>query len=240
MAAIDSSSRASSWTRRGVLACGAASALGLAAPGARAAEGEPTTAGEDEDWVSPPEDLMREHGVLDRLLLIYEACAARQPAGESSGDVLAGAAGLVRRFIEDYHEKLEEEHVFPRFEKAGKLVDLVVVLREQHRQGRRLTGDVTRLAHARSDADRQGLTGAIAAFVRMYRPHAAREDTVLFPAFRDVVGANEFHELGERFEDEEHHLFGRAGFTGVVEEVAALERKLGIEDLKQFTPSGQR
>src|SRR5207302_4790012 len=39
----------------------------------------------------------------------------------------------------DYHEKLEEDYLFPRFEKAHKLVDLTTVLRAQHQAGRRLT-----------------------------------------------------------------------------------------------------
>src|SRR5262249_44242197 len=42
-------------------------------------------------------------------------------------------------------------------------------------------------------------------------PHTAREDTVLFPAFREVVGRAGYRELGERFEDKEHELFGEPG-----------------------------
>lgn len=34
---------------------------------------------------------------------------------------------------------------------------------------------------------RQTLATALRTFVRMYRPHAAREETVLFPAFRKLV-----------------------------------------------------
>ena len=41
---------------------------------------------------------------------------------------LSRAAGIIRHFIEEYHEKLEEQHLFPRFRKAGKLVELVNVL----------------------------------------------------------------------------------------------------------------
>jgi hemerythrin-like domain-containing protein len=190
-----------------------------------------------EDWVSPPEDLMREHGVLDRLLLIYEASATIVAAGGQAPGALKGAADLVRRFIEDYHERLEEQQVFPRFETAGKHIELVRILRAQHESGRRLTAEISRLVAATSDADRKGLLAAIAAFVRMYRPHAAREDTVLFPAFREVVGAHQFHALGESFEEEEHKRFGKAGFETVVAEVATLERTLGIEDLSQFTPT---
>lgn len=222
-------------TRRGLLAGAAAGgALLLASRAGAAAHASAKAA---EDWVSPPEDLMREHGVLERLLLIYDACAAKVTAGGKPPATLGDAARLLRRFVEDYHERLEENFVFPRFEKAGKLVDLVQVLRVQHQQGRRITDDIERMAGSEADADRKGVVAAIAAFSRMYRPHAAREDTVLFPAFRDVVGPKEFHELGERFEDEEHRLFGKAGFAGIVDQVAALERTLGIEDLKQFTPA---
>jgi hypothetical protein len=69
----------------------------------------------------------------------------------------------------------------------------------------------------------------------MYRPHAAREDTVLFPAFRDVVGRSGYRELGEQFEDKEHEIFGERGFDDTVAEVARLEMGLGIGDLAKFT-----
>jgi len=71
----------------------------------------------------------------------------------------------------------------------------------------------------------------------MYRPHAAGEDTVLFPAFREVVGRAAYRELGEQFEDEEHERFGEHGFRDVVDEVADLEPALGIHDLASFTPA---
>lgn len=71
----------------------------------------------------------------------------------------------------------------------------------------------------------------------MYRPHEAREDTVLFPAFRGVVSPKEFHDLGEQFEDKEHDLFGKEGFEGIVVQVGALEQALGTFDLNQFTPA---
>jgi hypothetical protein len=54
----------------------------------------------------------------------------------------------VRKFVEDYHEKLEENSIFPEFEKAKKLTDLVNVLKEQHRSGRRVTDVILRNAIA--------------------------------------------------------------------------------------------
>jgi hypothetical protein len=37
----------------------------------------------------------------------------------------------------------------------------------------------------------------------MYRPHEAREDTVLFPAIYKILPAKQIKDLGERFEKEE-------------------------------------
>ena len=76
--------------------------------------------------VSPPEDLMREHGVLNRILLIYDEHIRRLDAKQDFDPaVLASAAGIIRHFVEEYHEKLEEDYLFPRFRKAKKHVDLV-------------------------------------------------------------------------------------------------------------------
>jgi hemerythrin-like domain-containing protein len=193
-----------------------------------------------EEEIAPPEDLMREHGVLNRLLLIYDEAVRRLDARQDlPPDSLRDAATVIRTFIEDYHEKLEEDYLFPRFEKAGRLTDLTKVLRAQHQAGRRLTDQVTQLASLQALKDparADTLKTALLHFMRMYRPHEAREDTVLFPALRDVVSKQEFAALGEDFEKKEHQLFGDEGFERIVERVASVERVLGIYDLAQFTP----
>jgi hemerythrin-like domain-containing protein len=213
-----------------------------ACEGTRQTESEQAKGSEKhaEEEVSPAEDLMREHGVLDRVLLIYEEGLRRLGSGHDLDPAaLVGSAQIIRRFIEDYHEKLEEDHLFPRFEKAGRLVDLVSVLRQQHQAGRRVTEEIQGLATPASLKNPEGrrkLEMSLRQFIRMYRPHAAREDTVLFPAFRSIVSPNEYDSLGEQFEDQEHKLFGEDGFEKIVDEVASLEKKLGIENLAQFTP----
>jgi hemerythrin-like domain-containing protein len=195
---------------------------------------------EGEAPVTPPEDLMREHGVLKRVLLIYREGIRRIDGGQPvPGQALQAGAHIIRSFIEDYHERLEERYVFPRLVKSGKLTDIVPVLLLQHQRGRALTTrilDATRASASPGTHARRDLATAMSAFVGMYEPHEAREDTVVFPALRDVVPAKEFSELGEVFEEEEHRLFGASGFTGVVGQVADIEKTLGIYDLAKFTP----
>src|SRR5262249_718650 len=141
--------------------------------------------------------------------------------------------------VEEYHEKLEEDFLFPRFKKAGKLVDLVEILLQQHQVGRSLTGQIRDLAvgaTVKDAAKHAQLLVALKAFNRRYRPHEAREDTVLFPAFRSLVSKDEYGALGDEFERKEDELFGEDGFFKIVDKVAALEKRLGVYDLGQFTP----
>jgi hemerythrin-like domain-containing protein len=190
---------------------------------------------EDEGEVTPGEDLMQEHGVLERILLIYDEAARRIDAKESfDPGVVKSGADIVKRFVENYHEKNEEQFVFPRLQAAGREVDLVSVLLRQHQRGREVTEDILRKASGNPSPE---LGQSLRSFVRMYRPHAAREDTVLFPAFRAVVGRDGYRELGDQFEDKEHELFGEGGFEKTVAEVARLEEALGIGDLARFTPA---
>lgn len=194
----------------------------------------------DEDKkVSPPEDLMQEHGLLNRILLIYDRCNHLLVRKEKFPmEALAHSASIIRTFVEDYHEKQEENYLFPRFRKANKLTDLVATLLKQHNAGRALTSQIIQITKSTnlSDTETNRLMHILTAFNTMYRPHEAREDTVLFPAFRKIVSQHEYDALGEEFENNEHKLFGKDGFEQMVGKVAGIEKSLGIYDLAQFTP----
>ncbi|MEV0228288.1 hemerythrin domain-containing protein [Nonomuraea sp. NPDC050786] len=224
------------------LACGSAmlTGCGTAQQAGSAATSTPPPDQEQaqEVPVTPPEDLMREHGVLKRVLLIYREGIRRINAGEQVPQpALHAGAGIIQTFIEEYHERLEERYVFPRLVKAGKLTDTVSVLLQQHQRGRVLTGRILNAtAKPTPRQARRDLVANMAAFIRMYEPHEAREDTVVFPAMRDVIPPKEFVRMAETFEDEEHRRFGAAGFTGIVTQVADIEKTLRIYDLSQFTP----
>jgi hemerythrin-like domain-containing protein len=194
-----------------------------------------------EQGVTAPEDLMKEHGVLDRCLLLYEEGIRRLRAKEEvSPEVFRHTATLVRQFVEEYHEKNNEErYIFPQFKKAGKLTDLVETLLRQHKAGRIVTARILDLTTPAKYGDAQNRTRLIAAvesFIRMYRPHAAREDTVLFPALRVIIPPKQVEALGDQMEAGERKILGNEGFERSVDQVVAIEKQLGIADLNQFTP----
>jgi hemerythrin-like domain-containing protein len=210
-----------------LLGCGSSSKAAAKAPSKDDDEGDAE--------VTPGEDLMQEHGVLERVLLVYGAAATSLERGESLDVALiTSAAGVIRHFVEDYHEKNEEQFIFPRLESAKREVELVATLRRQHQRGRDVTDEITRIASSGTNAP--ALVPLFRAFERMYRPHAAREDTVVFPTFRELIGRDAYRELGEKFEDDEHARLGEHGFENAVAEVARLETALGINDLAKFTP----
>src|SRR5438067_12639065 len=115
-------------SRRSVLRIGIGAALSSAA-GTIEAQGKPVRArpGLDPDkGVTAPEDLMKEHGVLNRCLLIYEEGLRRlRNKEEVSPEVFHHTAEMVHTFVEEYHEQNEEKYIFPELEKASKLVELV-------------------------------------------------------------------------------------------------------------------
>ena len=227
-------------TRRDLLNLAAVGGAGIVIAAANVAEADEKAKEKQEEEVSPAEDLMREHGVLKRILLVYGEAIRRLDGNQDlPPDPILDAAKMVRSFVEDYHEKLEEDFLFPRFRKANTLVDLVEVLTNQHQGGRKLTDITIRLATIRSIRDgdeKRKLRDSLAQFIRMYNPHEAREDTVLFPAFRKIVSKSEYDALGEDFEKKENELFGEEGFEKMVERVAGIEKSLGIYELAQFTP----
>lgn len=190
--------------------------------------------------VSPVEDLMREHGVLRRIFLIYDRELKEIEKNKTPQyEALFKSASIIHDFIESYHEKTEEDYIFPIFEKAGKLNALTKTLRQQHEAGGKLTRLILRFSQEKQSGDKENpgaLADALRSFLEMYRPHAAREDTVLFPVLRSLIPAKEYDELGDKFEDKEHELFGENGFVKIVSQVEDIEKSLGIYKLSQFTP----
>lgn len=221
-------------TRRALIL--SAASAGLAAFGHRA-----KSANEPEMGVTANEDLMREHGIIRRALFVYAEVArrARRDASSIPMPDLLDTARLFRRFAEDYHERgLEETHIFPLVRKltvpAAKLPD---VLLAQHQRGREITDYLLRVA-ARgrlAASETEVLASTLDAFVAMYGPHAAWEDTVLFPARKAALGRHAYTEMGEKFEDLETAMFGHDGFQDALTRIERIERAFGLGELARFT-----
>ncbi|HEY2970928.1 MAG TPA: hemerythrin domain-containing protein [Pyrinomonadaceae bacterium] len=191
--------------------------------------------------VTATEDLMREHGILRRALLVYSAAAMKLRANASSiaPDALQKTAKLFRAFGEEYHEKkLEEAYIFPAVKKVGgEAATYPDILIAQHNRGREITDYLIGVTQGGKLGASNGeqLAKALESFVLMYRNHAAREDTIIFPAWKQTMTGKQLDEMNDKFEDIEHEQFGEDGFEDAVKQISAIESSLGLADISQFT-----
>ncbi|NKY89576.1 hemerythrin domain-containing protein [Nocardia veterana] len=200
--------------------------------------------------VPATEELMTDHGLLKRILLIYRNCGHRLTTGDHLDPALLfHSAQMVHSYIEDFHEGIEEGYVFPRLLRAGKLPDTIRTLLTQHDVGRKLTIAIIRStttmdmpgmgsAPGFATADsRSDLARTLDRFITMYEPHEAREDTIVFPAFREVTAdGRTFDEISEQIAHAQQQRFGDHGVSNYLDQIADIERQLGIYDLAAFTP----
>jgi hemerythrin-like domain-containing protein len=212
-------------------------------PGSLAAlqKAPPAKAQEKEPEVTATEDLMREHGVIRRALLVYAESAPRlrQNAAGVDPSALRQTAQLFRTFGEDYHEKmLEEQHIFPLVRKQGAVLERYAdILIAQHARGRKITDYILAVTNGpKIGVTHNGpLADVLQGFVRMYENHAAREDTIIFPAWKKNFTDRQLDEISDQFEDIEHKMFGKDGFEDAEKKIGGIEGVLGLADLAQFT-----
>ena len=185
------------------------------------------------------EDLMREHGILNRVLLIYENIVYKiHHNANFTIDSLEKAVDIIQFFIEGHHERMEEDYIFPLFEKHKQQIDLITTLKEQHIKGRQISVHLKKIIATQelNNKNRFLIQHYLTEFITMYRPHEAHEDTQIFPQVRSFMTEKEFEELGNLFEDFEQQLFGQHGFKKMIKILDGIEEELGIADLHQFTP----
>ena len=193
--------------------------------------------------IGAAEDLMREHGILRRILLVYAETAPTIAKAGSSLDVgaLHAAAKLFRSFGEDYHEKkLEEDNVFPALRTAEpSMAGLIRTLAGQHEKGRQITDHILGATAGGKIGSNlaEPLAAQMRALVRMYQNHTAREDTIVFPAWKRTLSQPKLDALSEKFEGIEKQTFGTDGFEDAARQIADIEQRLGLADLDHFTAS---
>jgi hemerythrin-like domain-containing protein len=227
--------------RRSLIKAAAVGAGAFAIPVGPAVADEKPVKGPGQEKETPAvEDLMREHGVLRRALLVYEEIVPKLRGGARfDAKPLADTAMLFRSFGEDYHErKLEEAHIFPVVRKAkGPAAAYPDVLKAQHDRGREITDYILAVTKAGSVAGGQAdpLSHALERFVLMYQNHTAREDTIVFPAWKTALSQKQIDELGDQFEDIEHKTFGKDGYEDAVKRIGGIEQAYGLTDISQFT-----
>lgn len=237
------------YRRRDVVAGAGAAAALILAPTAWAAETDrnQTQPGAEtsksmiqieKNALTPMEDLACQHAVARRVLLVYQmGAAATMGSSQPPMEALTTAATMIRSMVDDHHVQLEENYLFPLFQKTGQWADLVSTLREQHAAGRRLTDSILQATQGSAGGTAtEGLARNLIAYVRMIQAHTAYEETLLYPQIRVVASAADYDQLQKTLQDADRKKLGPEGVAGLLNKVAALEKSVGITSLAQFTP----
>lgn len=193
----------------------------------------------EEEESSPIEDLMKEHGFIELILVMYQRMIDQAAMGQAVDiSVIHRSAEMLKNIVSDHHEKDEELYIFPKFIEANYIVEIIDTLKEQHDRSRIIIKEMMDLSSRGRQIDydaRKRLINLCGAFVYMYLPHIAHEDTILYPTFYDIVSADYVQDIREKMEDEEERLLGETGFRGLIGRVSELEKIVGVHDIDQFT-----
>jgi hemerythrin-like domain-containing protein len=192
-----------------------------------------------DDVMTPAEILSRNSAVLQRVMLVYETGIRRSTDGEDiDPTVFVQCAEVARDFFHNFHEKAEQDLVYPVFTKTGRMVDLVNALSAQQGEGRKLTDriiDEAPKVHAKEQRDT--LAGDIKSFIDLYRPHIAREETDIFPTLHNLMTGDEYGRMATELLKRETAAFGpEGGFEAAIKKVAQVEAKIGMHDLAEAPP----
>jgi len=222
-------------SRRSVIALAGAAGAGVLAGCSNTKPDQP-----GENAGTAIEILARQHGVIYRAVAILEEVRGGMDARmDPPPEIIGGTVEILRLFVANHHQQMEEKLVYPVFDAAGKMSGLVEVLREQHAAGSRLTYILRDLCGGFSARDlekRRTMGGAIHMFSRMYRAHAEWEDTALFPLLRRTMPPKSYTEMSSALQRAETEFLGQTGFDETIRKLAGYENILGIGDLASFTP----
>lgn len=191
-----------------------------------------------EEKTSVGEHLMREHGLIHRLILLEKLSAYNLEENPESVGVLRGAAEIMKSYIHGFHEEYEEHDLYPMFPEGSELHQIGEVMDEQHHVGKSITDEILNLTgegRSLSEGDIDLMAELVHQFETMYVPHAAIEDTEMWPELHKMKGYAEYMKLGSEMEKQEEEKFGEGHFEQLLERVKELEAELGVDDLDVFT-----
>jgi hemerythrin-like domain-containing protein len=188
--------------------------------------------------MSPTEELAVEHGQLTRILLAMDNML-RGSASVPKANLgpINQACKMIRQSVVDHHMKIEEEHVYPRFEDTD-LADCASTLKTQHIEARKLLAHMESLAKSGTLRDRsemEELKRTFNDFKDMITAHAAFEETVLFPSMEGTWSQKDLDNLREIQEEDEKKLMGDDAAKKTFEMITSLESSYGVTGLRDYT-----
>ena len=183
--------------------------------------------------MSATEELKHEHRIIERMLAVMEAAAARVDAGQSlPTEFFPKVVDFVRNFADRCHHGKEEDNLFPALEKRGipRQTGPIGVMLMEHDQGRAFVRGMDE-AGKHASGDKAALKTALdnaRGYAKLLRQHIDKEDNVLYPMADQVLTPADKQELLSKFEEVEQERIGAGKHEEYVKLVEDLEREVGL------------
>lgn len=185
---------------------------------------------------TPAENLTAQHGAVGRLLLVFQDVAKQMQGGQQvDTKPLHNATQIIQTAVVQLHAPLEEQFIYPRLEQSGPHAQTIKALREQHAAIREINTMLMQTTQSGRISDPKQTAQTLNDLARMVSAHVAREHSEIFPAFRMMMPASQYMELGEQFHQREQAALGGQGLAQILTQVASIEANFGMKDLAQFT-----
>jgi hemerythrin-like domain-containing protein len=177
------------------------------------------------------DELMAEHRVIERVILVLENGALRLEKGQAvRPGLFIEATDFAKGFTDGCHHKKEEGVLFPAMVAHGMPGESgpIGVMLAEHEQGRALTRALRSAAQRLESGDQSAAQEVIAnarGYSQLLRQHIMKEDRILFPMAGQVLPPGEQDRVADGFEKIDHEETGE----GVHEKYLALADKLTLE-----------
>ncbi len=173
------------------------------------------------------DELKQEHRVIERVLSVIEAVAARQGRGLPP-DFFPRVVYFVRNFADRCHHGKEEDNLFPAMERRGipGHDGPVGVMRLEHDRGRAYVRDLDEAGKRLAAGDATALPAALrnaAGYAALLRQHIDKEDGILYMMADQVLTESDQQNMTDRFEQVERALMGAGKHEEFLKLVEGLE-----------------
>jgi hemerythrin-like domain-containing protein len=189
--------------------------------------------------ISPTEELCIEHAFLDRIMLVMDHTLRSAVSGTKTDlATIRKACNIISDVVDAHHMKIEEDEIYPKFANDAILKNLVSELEIQHNEARKMVAkiqDLCKAGRSISKAEINDMNRIFNEFHTMIMAHAAREESVLFPAMQGTWSDKELDALKEKQEKHEEKLLGKDAINKVYSMIGDLEMSAGLESVRDFT-----
>ena len=178
----------------------------------------------DEDCVK---DFMFEHSILDRILLIFEKIINSPSNKIVDSKYLKLLVLIIKIFIENHHEKMEELYVFPTIT-SNNNKELVKILIEEHKISKILTDKIFKYCKNNDIYNKniELIKKLLEKFIHMYRYHESHENIEIYPEFEENITRSEYKKINNLVEENEKLILGKIKIKNIIKIIIKIEKIL--------------